>query len=357
MYLCIPKKPELMNGTIYHSYNDYTCPIYINCYDFYITDFNDQVFLFYIIDSKVEINKENVDLMFYVFTDKKIILDIFHKTTINNEEFNMIKCIGGWYCDINHLVYIFRENILKIYYNKKILFDSNTFHLYPNGLCTEYNNDKIKFVRIYKMGIVRGHGTEYSLNEAHTKKYIGLFENNLYHGDGEYFYPSGHLQYKGEFKNGLFIKGNEYYDYNGGIKYEGEFLNNKYHGTGIQYYNGVLCNANIKGKKKYAGSFVNGLYNGEGIKYNNTNGNIQYKGNYSNDKLNGYASEYNEAGELIFDGKYLNNSKCGKGTEYDNGKVIFNGEFLNDTYHGVGTRYNKTGFSLGTYNYKNGVIV
>jgi antitoxin component YwqK of YwqJK toxin-antitoxin module len=354
MYLCIPKKPEIMNGLLFHSYNNFTISININDFNFYITDFNNQVFLFYIIDT--ENNKDNKDLMFFIFKDKRTIIDMFYKTTINNEEFNMIKFIGGWFCDTNHLVYIFRDNMLKIYHKKKRLFESNIIHFYPHGLCTEYIDDKIKFVRIYKMGIACGYGTEYLLNEANTPKYVGYFDNYLYHGEGEYFYKSGNLQYKGEFRNGSIFKGTEYYDYNGGIKYEGEFMNNKYNGQGIQYYNGVLCSANIKGKKKYEGVFVNGLYHGEGIKYNNVNGKIQYQGTFSNGKLNGKVLEYDNDEKLIYEGKYSNDSKHGEGSEYTNEKLSFKGEFLNGVYHGIGTRYSKFGFSLGCYTYANGKI-
>ncbi len=362
MYLCIPKKPELINGNIYHSYNNYSVPISVNEYNFHITDTDNQIYLFYIIDVQTEItnnaSRDNRDLKFFIFKEKRILFDdIFNKITIDNDEYNIIKCIGGWFCETINMTYMFRDNMLRIFYKKSKLFESNIKNLYPHGLCTEYVSNKIKFIRLYKMGVARGYGTEYSLNETNTKKYVGEFDNNVYHGEGEYFYPSGNLQYKGEFKHGSFYKGIEYYDYNGGIKYEGEFMNNKYNGQGVQYYNGVLCNANIKGKKKYEGAFVNGLYHGEGIKYNNKNGNIQYKGVYSNGLLNGQVLEYNQDGILIYNGKYLNDYKNGSGTEYVDEKISFKGEYVNGIYHGVGTRYSQGGFSLGTNTYKNGNII
>ncbi len=357
MYLCIPKKPELMAGLLYHSYNNYKTCINVNDYNFCITDFNNQVFLFYIINVEIELNNENKDIKFFIFTDTKIILDDFYKLTLDTEEFNMIKCITPWYCDTNHLIFTFNNNTLKIYYDKKRLFMGPIKHFYPDGLCKEYVLDNIKFIRTYKMGIACGNGTEYISIEHNKIIYNGYFENFKYNGEGTYYYKSGHLQYKGEFRNGFIFKGIEYYDYNGGIKYEGEFLNNKYNGYGIQYFNGVLCNANIKGKKKYEGMFINGQYHGEGIKYNNKNGNIQYKGIFSNGKLNGQILEYNDEGILIYDGKYVNDYKHGSGTEYIDEQISFKGEFSNGMYHGIGSRYSKFGFSLGCYTYKNGVIV
>ena len=57
-------------------------------------------------------------------------------------------------------------------------------------------------------------------------------------------------------------------------------------------------------------------------------GNIIYQ--YNN--INGIGKEYNDNGELLFEGEYLNGKRNGKGKEYywDTGKLIFEGEYLND---------------------------
>ncbi len=357
MYLCIPKKPEIMNGLLYHSYNNYKLPIIIDDYNFSIKDFNNQEYFIYIIDAEIEITNENRNILFFILKDTRVILDEIHKITHNDEEFNTVKCMHYNIYENNKLLIAVYNNTLRIYDNKKRLFECPIKNNYPHGLATEYyESNKIKFFRIYKMGIVCGNGTEYSLNGEDKKKYVGYFENNQYHGQGQYFYDSGNLQYKGEFRNGSIYKGTEYYDYNGGVKYEGEFLNNKYNGQGIQYYNGIFCNANLKGKKKYEGTLMNGIYHGEGIKYNNVNGNIQYKGTFSNGKLNGQVLEYNEEGKLIYDGKYFNDYKHGEGSEYTNGKLSFKGQFVNGVYHGVGSRYSTGEFSLGAFTYANGKI-
>jgi antitoxin component YwqK of YwqJK toxin-antitoxin module len=360
MYLCIPKKQELMDGVIFHSYNNYGTPININDYNFFITGHNNQVFLFYIINIEVQLPPDNLNLIFFIFKGKKFILDDFHKITINNDEFNMINYKSPWFCNTNELnntnqiIIMFLNNILRVYLGQHRLFDCPIKNYYPDGLCTEYSNS-IKFIRQYKNGVATGEGTEYFLGSDKIK-YKGFFLNYQYHGECECYYPSGNLQYKGKFTNGIVFKGTEYYDYNGGIKYEGEMIDYKYNGHGIQYYNGVFCNGNIKGKKKFEGFFANGLYHGEGIKYNNVNGNIQFKGFFSNGKLNGQALEYNEAEELIYDGKYSNDTKHGAGSEYTNGKISFKGEFSNGVYHGTGSRYALGGFPLGSFTYTNGKI-
>ena len=38
--------------------------------------------------------------------------------------------------------------------------------------------------------------------------------------------------------------------------------------------------------------------------------------------------EYNDYGELIFEGEYLNGTRHGKGKEYKDNKLIFEGEYL-----------------------------
>ena len=46
---------------------------------------------------------------------------------------------------------------------------------------------------------------------------------------------------------------------------------------------------------------------------------------------NGKGKEYDDEGELIFEGEYYNGKRWnGKGNEYDdNGELIFEGEYLN----------------------------
>ena len=46
---------------------------------------------------------------------------------------------------------------------------------------------------------------------------------------------------------------------------------------------------------------------------------------YLNGKRNGKGKEYDEFGELIFEGEYLNGQRNGKGKEYYKGELIFEG--------------------------------
>ena len=62
-------------------------------------------------------------------------------------------------------------------------------------------------------------------------------------------------------------------------------------------------------------------------------------------KKNGGGKEYNVNGKLLFEGKYLNNLRNGKGKEYyddrdndgrDKLLLKFNGEYLNNKRNGKG---------------------
>ena len=80
------------------------------------------------------------------------------------------------------------------------------------------------------------------------------------------------------------------------------------------------------------------------IEYNSYNNKKIYEGKYTNGKRNGYGYEYNEKGEMIFRGEYIDGNKW-KGTEYlydeDTGKLILEYEYLNGIIDGEGCEYDK----------------
>ena len=71
----------------------------------------------------------------------------------------------------------------------------------------------------------------------------------------------------------------------------------------------------------------------------NPNGEIIYE---LNKQKNGRIIEYDDYGNLLFDGEYLNGKRNGKGKEYDFGELIYEGEYLNDKRNGKGKEYNKS---------------
>ena len=86
----------------------------------------------------------------------------------------------------------------------------------------------------------------------------------------------------------------------------------------IIFENGDYCIGGLKKNKK----------NGKGKKYNNK-GELIFEGEYLNGKRNGKGKKYYE-GELEFEGEYLNGKRNGKGKEYYGGELIFEGEYINE---------------------------
>ena len=62
----------------------------------------------------------------------------------------------------------------------------------------------------------------------------------------------------------------------------------------------------------FEGKFKNGKKNGKGKEYNKWSDEPKFEGSYLNDKRHGKGREY-EYGFLRFDGKYLNGKRHGKG--------------------------------------------
>ena len=79
------------------------------------------------------------------------------------------------------------------------------------------------------------------------------------------------------------------------------------------------------------------------VKEYNDDGNLIFEGEYLNGKRNGKGKQYNDDGNLIFEGKYLNGKRNGNVKEYyNNGKLKFEGEYINDKkWNGKG--YNNKG--------------
>ena len=146
------------------------------------------------------------------------------------------------------------------------------------------------------------------------------------------------------------------------LRFEGEFLNDMKNGEGKEYYDDgsvafegeYLYNDKRKGKfyieksLEYEGEYLfDKKWNGKGY---DKEGNVIYELNNGNGKV----MEYNDDGEILFEGEYLNGKKIGKGKEYVYGRLIFEGEFLNGKRHGKGKDYNFGGDVIFEGEYLNG---
>ena len=103
-------------------------------------------------------------------------------------------------------------------------------------------------------------------NFANGDKYVGEFKNGKKHGQGTYTYINGN-------------------------KYVGEFKDDKWHGQGIlTYANG----------DKYVGGFRKRKAYGQGT-FTFASGK-KWIGEWDNNKLNGYAFQYNKDGSIYQEG-------------------------------------------------------
>ena len=83
----------------------------------------------------------------------------------------------------------------------------------------------------------------------------------------------------------------------------------------------------------YIGEWKNGLRNGKGIEYY-SNGNIKYKGNWTDDRRKGIGHYFMQNGKYYI-GQWSNNLRNGKGTlYYSNGKIELEGNWVNDGFVG-----------------------
>jgi len=85
----------------------------------------------------------------------------------------------------------------------------------------------------------------------------------------------------------------------------------------------------------FEGKYLNGKRNGKGKEFY-YNGELKFEGEYLNGKRNGKGKEYYNDGELKFEGEYLNGKINGKGKEYYYGILRFEGEYLNGKRNGKG---------------------
>ena len=167
----------------------------------------------------------------------------------------------------------------------------------------------------------------YNIMSEENKTIIGTMANGI--GNNIKKYDSdGVLLFEGDFFNGELLKGRQY-NKNGEIIYEGEYKDGK-------KYNGIY---KIKMNNQiYSYYFMNGKVTN---KYIETDNETIYDGKYNNNLKEGKGKEYNKNGKIIFIGEFLNGYRH-KGKEFnENGKLIFNGLYKKGLpYNGIRKEFN-----------------
>ena len=227
-----------------------------------------------------EIYLNNDERFIKEFTDNGLditVVEILSKDKID-EGYFLLPCID----------YMFNYKGL---INKEI-----TIIQYPGGKLS-YSNGRIKEIEKYEIthlastepgssgspiflkDTIKVTGIHKSGNKDNSENYADLigpifnFFSNFKKEKDKIVYKNGNY-YIGEFKNGLrHGKGIEYYK-NGNIQYDGDFINDKFEGNGKYIY---------EDGEYYIGEFKNGLRHGKGTQYYK-NGNIKYDGYFINGK-------------------------------------------------------------------------
>jgi hypothetical protein len=127
------------------------------------------------------------------------------------------------------------------------------------------------------------------------------------------------------------------YDCEGRIMWEGQNNKNKKpHGIGTLY--------DEYGYKLYDGFWKNGHKEGKGVLFHKNMNIIKYCGNWKNNMKNGKGIEYDDKGNKIFEGSFLNDKYFGLGIKYyANGNVKYDGFFRDGKRNGNGIEFDVDG--------------
>jgi len=272
----------------------------------------------------------------------------------------------------NELIYIgyFKDNMYEgkgiLYSNKQIKYEGNFYYGKYNGIGTEYIKNgkrKMKFFygkpekecygilydnnnnEIYK-GLLKEQKPENAksvsiYDEDGNIKYFGDFFDFKFHGKGQLYYKNNYnekdekIYFDGIFEKDKFIKGT-LFSPEGDKVYEGEFIDNiPKEGKNISVYNidriieyiGDLSNGKYNGYGKLVENYSYGVYRGfgKGKEYQDEFSEFLYEGNFIEGRIEGKGKIYYEDGITIFyDGTFKDNDLFGKGILYyiNNSKKI-----------------------------------
>ena len=91
-------------------------------------------------------------------------------------------------------------------------------------------------------------------------------------------------------------------------------------------------------QKIFVGNFLNGERIGKGKEYDDS-GDLIYDGEYLKGERNGHGKEY-LFGELQYEGEYKNGKRwCGRGKYYNNENLVFQGEYRDGKINGKGKEF------------------
>ena len=258
------------------------------------------------------------------------------------------------------------------------------------GILKDCDTKKEIYRGSFKNGDKNGKGMEFFSHNGRLK-YDGFFKDNLYHGKGKMYDNIGTC-WMGTFKNGK-KEGLFTVTSNGKLRRETRYKNDKLNGICKLYFDfGTLCSVIhykdgkengagkeyfVNGKILFDGKYKNGVHNGFGKEFD-MQGNLIFIGTFYNNRRKkgtmfkdgkkikgifflggkeGTCSIYNSNGRLECKGKFKDDKKHGLVSIYHpNGKLQFRGYFSRDVKDGPGKEYNEQGKLIRSGDWKNNVF-
>lgn len=195
-------------------------------------------------------------------------------------------------------------------------------------------------------------------------------EDGVRDGDWKEFYDNGALKAEGSYSKGLKTGTWKFYHPNGKLEQSGKYdAKGKLTGQWVWYYpsgeilreenylnglsDGLMTEYDEEGNIIAEGEYIEGLEEGPWIyQY----GDLREEGEYSYGYRNGYWKDYDTTGALLFEGEFIDNNPNGKHIYYwDNGKVKDEINYLMGMKNGDWKKFNYDGTLLLVISYENGV--
>jgi len=171
-----------------------------------------------------------------------------------------------------------------------------------------YTNGIVNARVTYKLDLADGPYEEYYLNGS--IKIRGQFKHDKKTGEWIYFDTKGNEIGRAVFKNDKLVEGVDikFYDVSERVAVIEHYKNKKLNGQTITFYN----NGNIDFVGNYADNKAVGTW-----RFYYPNGSLRQIRNYFNDKLDGLHFDFFQSGQLAVAGKYVNGKKDGEWIRYN----------------------------------------
>lgn len=225
-------------------------------------------------------------------------------------------------------------------------FDTGTINHY-------YAGNKLRYEGGWKDGVPNGDGVMYNLDgeiefKGNWKNGIftvnSLCEYNYKENEMRVLYPNGQRRYQGNWKKGLPSGPGNYYDQNGSLLFKGNWEGGKLCITPplyFEYESGLHILYNPSEQYiRYRGGVQETLLfrSGFGTTYYK-NKQIEFEGEWRDDKYHGYGSFLNEVGNLVYQGYWKEDLPDGAGVYYENGHVKYEGTWIKGRLCIIGNKW------------------